>query len=114
MQGVTNFPERMWIFIGAVSGSVSYVTIKSSWRARAFTSNAGTKSMTGFTGLLFLVFHSGIRENGAVNMIRFHDENFKKQYTRDGIPTPVAGMRGPHDWPDYPRRSKIIPMSFRY
>ena len=70
MQEVTNFPDSIWICFFPVSGSVSQVTMKSSWRARALTSSSGNKSMTGFTGLFFLLFCSGIQENSAVDAIR--------------------------------------------
>jgi hypothetical protein len=60
----------IWIVFFAVQGSVSQVTMKSSWRSRAFKSNSGSRSMTGFTVLFFLVFRSGIRENSRGNMIR--------------------------------------------
>jgi hypothetical protein len=43
--------------------------------------------MTGFTGLRFRVFFSGIRENGTIQMIRIPQEKCPEQHARDGIRT---------------------------
>jgi hypothetical protein len=37
IEGMTNFPDRIEIFPAGVSGSISQMTMKLSWRARAFT-----------------------------------------------------------------------------